>query len=534
MTVEMKTTISDVTVFRDGARVTRAGKAKVDAGENTIIVGGITQYAHDDSFRVKGKGAAILKGIDVKKTTKTYEPEEDQSVLLADLKKLEFESNKISDNIQYQESRVIHFNSIASQFSSEFGKWYAAGESTAKHLSEMDNSILKLLGGAKEKIRKLRLEHADVQTRIQVLRNNLGKIQGRRKTETHAEVIVLLDAKQATEIELEVTYQLGAAGWIPTYDVDLGKESATLKRIGMVNNNTLEDWADVSLVVSTASARPVEAVEPSPFYIDEYQAYMESSYGMLAASTARDEDGLDDLVGGAMDMEYAKEEAEEAFEPAPEIIHRYAESSETLSGTVIYSVPGKVTVPYDTEPHPITLTEEEFESRKLYFWNAYAMPEVVAQDEITNAESVILPGKVKVYSEGEFIGETNVNLIAPRETFRLGTRTAYDVKAEKKLVLKDTDKAGFTRGKKKRGYTYQLIMESFSKDDIEMRVVDRIPHSTSEKIVVEFEPPKVPVKKMELGVIEWEISITAQEKSVIEYEFDIEWEKDITISPSLP
>ena len=145
-----------------------------------------------------------------------------------------------------------------------------------------------------------------------------------------------------------------------------------------------------------------------------------------------------------------------------------------------------------------------------------------------------MPGGVKVYADGEFIGETNVQLIAPRETFRLGTRTAYDVKAEKKLILKDTDKAGFTRGKTKRDYSYQLNIESFSKENIDMRIVDRIPHSISEKIVVEFGKPSVGVNKMELGVIEWEIAIQAQEKTVIEYSFDVEWEKEVIIRPPLP
>ena len=89
MTIDMKTQISEVTVFRDGARVTRTGKSKIKQGENIIIVGGISRYASDESFRVKGKGAAILKGIDVTKKTTTYEPEEDVSALLAELKKLE-------------------------------------------------------------------------------------------------------------------------------------------------------------------------------------------------------------------------------------------------------------------------------------------------------------------------------------------------------------------------------------------------------------------------------------------------------------
>lgn len=534
MTIEMKTQIGEVTVFRDGARVTRTGKNKIDAGESIITISGITRYAHDDSFRVKGKGAAVLKSIDVKKTSKIYEPEEDASALLVELKKLENERDKISDDKQYQQSRIVHMSSISSQFASEFGKWYAAGESTTENLTTMDKTILKKLKDAHKKIRDLEDKRKKVQDKINVLQFNLDKIQGQRKTETLSEVRVLVDAKQATEIELEVMYQLSQAGWSPTYDVDLGEENAALKRIAMVHNSSLEDWNDVSLIVSTASARPVAAVEPTPFYVDEYQSYI-GGYGgggmAIMASTVAKERDEDGVTGYAIDD---MDEVAIFDEPAPVMEQQYAETSESMSGTIIYNVPGKITVVSEEDPHPITLTEEEFKSRKLYYWNAYAMPECVAQDEITNGDSVILPGGVKVYADGEFIGETHVQLIAPRETFKLGTRTAYDVKAKKKLVLKDTDKAGFTRGKTKRGYSYELTIESFSKEKIDMQVVDRIPHSTSEKIVVEFDEPSIDVKKMELGVIEWEIAIQAQEKTVITYSYEVEWEKEVTIRPPLP
>jgi uncharacterized protein (TIGR02231 family) len=160
----------------------------------------------------------------------------------------------------------------------------------------------------------------------------------------------------------------------------------------------------------------------------------------------------------------------------------------------------------------------------------------VAQDEITNGDSVMLPGNVRVYAKGDFLGETNIGLKAPRETFRLGTRTAYDVKAEKKLVEKDTEKAGITRGKRRRGYRYQLEIKSFSKEPLDIRIVDRIPHSNSEKIEVEFKPMAMDIvpKKNEMGVLEWEVKMDAQKELFIKYSFEVEWERNLTIRPPLP
>jgi uncharacterized protein (TIGR02231 family) len=531
MTTEIEAGITDVTVFRDGARVTRSGKDHLNAGEQVVLVKGISQYAHSDSFRVKGRGAAVLKGIDIKSRSEVFEPEGDIASMSEELDELERERKRIADDIEQQQSRLGHLTSIAEQFSTEFGQWYAAGESSIENLDKMDKTMVKMMNDVKKKLRELNEKLEEIDVRIQVIHANIDRVQGQRRTIATKEVQVTLDVKEDTSIELEVTYQLGRAGWSPTYDVDIGDEASDLKRIALVHNQTLEDWEDIGLIVSTASARRVEAVKAAPFYVDALSPTV--GYGAPMEGAVRSAPGAVEYLDEDEGLDLLKEEEIE-YEPEPEIEETYATASETLSGTMIYEVPGKVSIPSGDEPQPITLTEESFTSRRLYYWNAYAMPEVVAQDEITNADSVMLPGSVKVYAAGDFLGETNVGLIAPRETFRLGTRTAYDVKAEKKLAGKDTEKAGFSRGKRRRGYEYRLEIESFSKKPIELRVVDRIPHSNSEKIQVELKPMQISPKKSELGVLEWEVTVDAEKELAIEYAFEVEWEKDVQIQPPLP
>ncbi|MFX1607189.1 MAG: mucoidy inhibitor MuiA family protein [Promethearchaeota archaeon] len=527
---EIQTKIAAVTVFRDGARIVRKGKSELSAGEQTVKITDITRYAEPDSFRVKGKGQAVLRGIDVKQVSRTYEPEGDAKELFDKLKGFQKERATIEDKLQLQRTRSERMNIVMSQFSSEFGKWFSVGETSMDQMTKMDKTGSDILRDSKKIIRKLEDELRRIDAEITALHDNINRIQGQRRTETINEVFVSLDVKESTQLELEVTYQLRMASWQPTYDIDLGEDKSFVKRIAVVRNQTLEDWEDVGLTVSTASAKPIEAVEPNPFYIDVYSP---RDFGMMATKAAaapaemmKKEKAYDE------DLEDALMEVEE--EPMPEIIEDYAETTETLGGITVYSVPGEVSIPADNDPHPVTLTLEEFDSRRLHFWNASAMAEVVAQDEITNSDAVLLPGNVKVYAAGDFIGETYLGLQAPREKFRLGTRVAYDVKAEKKLIEKDTEKAGLTRGKKKRGYKYSLEIQSFAKRDIMLKVVDVIPHSNSEKITVELSEPTPPFKKMELGVIEWETKIEPESELKISYSYEVEWEKDVTIRPPLP
>ena len=528
---EIKTQISEVTVFRDGARIVRKGKTEIGPGEQTVRVTNITRYAEPDSFRVKGKGKAILRGIDVKQVSRVFEPEGDVKELSNKLKELQRERVGIDDEMQLQRNRMDHLNIVMNQFSTEFGKWYSVGETPMEQMTKLDKTSLALIRESKKRIRELEETLDRIDTEIAALQSNINRIQGQRRTETVNEVAVNLLGKENTTLELEVIYQLRMASWQPTYDVDIGEEKSAVKRIAVVNNQTLEDWKDVKLTVSTASARPVEAVEPSPFYVNVYVPphYDIGSSRKAAAPKpmAKMEKEYDEGVDDMMMMEPEEE-------PMPEIAEDYADTSETLGGITVYNVPGEVSIPSDTDPHPVTLTLEEFESRRLHYWNAAAMAEVVAQDEITNSDSVLLPGKVKVYASGDFIGETYLDLQAPREKFRLGTRVAYDVKAEKKLLEKDTEKAGITRGKQRRGYQYSLDIHNFSKREIAIRVVDVIPYSSSERITVQLSDPSIPTTKEELGVIHWETKIGPGAKTKISYSYEVEWEKDVTIRPPLP
>ncbi|KXH76657.1 MAG: hypothetical protein AM326_06840 [Candidatus Thorarchaeota archaeon SMTZ-45] len=528
---EIMTNIVEVTVFRDGARIIRMGRTELGLGEQIVKVTGITRYAEQDSFRVKGKGNAILRGIDVKQVSRSYEPEGNIKELYDKLKELEKERAVIEDRLQLQRTREERMNVVLNQFSSEFGKWFSVGETPMDQMTRMEKTGSELLRESRKTIRQLETELEKIDTEIAALHDNINRFQGQRRTETVNEVFVSLYAKESTQLELEITYQLRMASWHPTYDIDIGDETSSIKRICVVRNQTLENWENIALIVSTASAQPVEAVRPNPFYVDVYSPrdYRRISSRSSAAPAERmkKEMDYDDVAEGLMMMEPEEE-------PMPEIMEDYAHASETLGGITVYSVPGEVSIPADNDPHPITLTLEEFESRRLHFWNASAMAEVVAQDEITNGNAVLLPGNVKVYAAGDFIGETYLDLKAPHEKFRLGTRIAYDVKAEKKLVEKDTEKAGITRGKQKRGYKYSLEIHNFGKQEIAIKVVDVIPHSNSEKITVELTEPSLQIQKEELGVIEWETKIRESAEFNITYSYEVEWERGVVIRPPLP
>ena len=521
----LQTKISKVTIFRDGARVSRTGKVHLGKGPQKITVNKITAHAQADSFRFKGKGPAKLSGIDVQQISEVFEPSDDMKPLHEELKILQKDHAEIQDEIEFHIARLTNLGDMISEFSNHFGLVYAANEGEISQLTEMDKKYTKLMQDTRKIIRELEDKLQDINKKIEILRANIGRINSERRTETTHTVDVTLEVSEESDIEIEITYQTANAQWQSTYDVDLYPRNSKLRRMALLFNRTKEDWTNVKLVVSTATARPVEAIEATPYYVDVYDPAAERD--KMDARRMKKERPMPEAAPMV-----ARSMAPPA--PPPEIEEEFAEPTETTSGITVYELPKPVTIPSDNEKHPITLIEEDLSSDTIYYWYAEGMSEVVAQDKVTNGDNVILPGKVKVYAEGDYIGETSLAQISPRESFKIGTRIAHDVKAEKKLVLREVEKAGAMRGKLKRSYKYRLEIQSFSKNTVEIDIFDRIPHSLNPSIEVKVDWEKIATKEENLGVVEWHRTIQPNQKTTIEYAYDVSWEKGITVHPQLP
>jgi len=153
---------------------------------------------------------------------------------------------------------------------------------------------------------------------------------------------------------------------------------------------------------------------------------------------------------------------------------------------------------------------------------------------IENGGTVLLPGKARIYSGGDYLGETRLKLVAPMEKVDVAARFSYDLKVEKKLIAKSTEKAGMLRGNVAREYKYQLTIKNFRKKPSRIKIMDRIPHSDSEEIKVTDIKFSTKPSKEQLGVLTWEVEVPPQGETKITYSFQVEYPRGARIVPPLP
>ncbi len=533
---EISTKITAVTVYRDGARVERSGTITLQPGVHKLSVPKLTQFLDKESVRVKGRGHASIVSFDTVDTTVETTGFSKLDNLVKQKETLEIQKQQIERELSRISEREQFFAQVLEKSAVEFSRWIPAGESDVTQISTLETLTTTQL----EKLAKTRLQVQDkleaTQKELAIVNREITKFRRKVKQYEVTNTIILnVEAEKAGKCEFNITYFVRRAAWVPSYDIDLKEEEADITMFSVVRNNTLEDWNGVRLTVSTASSRPATITEPHPYLLREYTPPPPAK----PKAVGRRRMAKEEATGGAAD------EGEELLAeiddmptpalaaPAPEMEQTTATAVE-VGGVFVFVLPEPVKIPADGEPHQFRTSQTKLAAERKYFWNATEFAEAIEVTTVENGDSIMLPGKAKVYSGEDYLGETVLKVIAPHEKVDVGTRFTYDIKVEKKLVGKGAEKSGLTRGKVSREYRYQLVVKSYRKKMSPIKIMDRIPHSDSEIIKVGDRKISPKPDKDQLGVLTWELEIPAEGEEKITYRFDVEFPRGTRIVPPLP
>ncbi|MHA1377917.1 MAG: mucoidy inhibitor MuiA family protein, partial [Candidatus Helarchaeota archaeon] len=354
---EIKSSISNVTIFLDGARVTRTSEEiSLDKGMNILRIGGISKLMDSDSVRVQGSGKEIkatLVDVEVNYVYKEITGHKELDALYERLEQLEKEKKSLEQQMNHTNWINENFKTIIGNFTTEFPKYFAAGESKMENLisiSDYSNETISNLQGKKfelyEKIEKNSLEIEKVNKEIQ-------KIGGQaQKVEEYYDIVVSIEAENPGSFELNLIYQIKGANWTPSYDVLITENETTINYRAEVVNKTLENWENIDLEVSTATFKPVRIIEPQPWYIQKKVYYPPAPPKMARRTSEKKKRKLEEakiadiivpttgkeLETGPIDMEITQ-----------------ASFSEDSFGVEHYKIPKKMTIMADGNPHPVLL-----------------------------------------------------------------------------------------------------------------------------------------------------------------------------------
>jgi uncharacterized protein (TIGR02231 family) len=520
--IEASSQIDAVTVYPDGATVTRLIRLDLPAGDSTLLAHDFPLTLDPSSLRVEGEGGArlVIGAVDARPPLPT--PPANLPQIDRRIEALRDQRAALDGEIAAAAARRKFAERFAEMSPAGLGEkgearplseWRAAFAAVAEEIATADNTVRD------SRIKQRNLDREIV--RLEAERNTTPPKK--------LEVRIDLNADAATPVTLRVTYAVRAARWTPVYDarLDTGgndrKPSLELIRRAEIVQTTGEDWADVALAVSTVRTahggsapdlRPLIVRYPVPAPPRPVAGMRLEQSNAPASSPARKEGSM------SRGDEFKSRPAEEQ------------EAALEAGGfQVVFRVPGRIAMPAGQGAKSFRIASATIAPELM----VHAVPALAEtaflQASFKHADDApLLRGRVSIYRDGVFVGRSPMALAAKDEAVRLGFGVDEKVKVARTVVRRLEGTAGLIGSSRTDEREFKTTVRNAHEFPIRVAIEDQLPVSETEDIQVEMLPVSTQPTARDLrdrrGVMEWAFEARPGETREIKFGWRVRWPKD--------
>jgi uncharacterized protein (TIGR02231 family) len=535
----VKSTLSDVTIYAQGAQLHHKANFNYKIGVTEVIVEGISPFIDPKSIQVKATGAVVI--LDSKYTL--YYPQvvqltedgipvkikKDISLLKDSLRSISYEIQEIEDELSVlnaTKSIIISNGVMRSQgkVNDSLNLLKSAVDYYTLKLTELNKKILSL--------NKRKQEKQEKKSQMDLRMYNLENFQNQSRpaqpnNSPIPRIVVTIQSKEVGAGKLSLSYVASNAGWTPLYDLRsdaaTGKLSLTYK--AQVYQNTGLDWNDVKISISTNNPKANKTKpELNPWYID---------YNSYRAEQKDKKRNLDYLTQPS-----AVPNA--VFNSGFSFSQTLNNSNEDIQGltsdqftTVVHQLIAaefKIDLPYtiksNNDQHMVLIKQAELNTSFKYFAvpkmdaGVYLVAQMTKLDELQ-----LVPAKANIFFDGTYIGETFIDPTQMDDTLNLSLGKDPNIVVKRTLVKKDC-KDKIISDRIERVFAYSIEAKNNKSSTIELIIQDQLPLTTNGDINIEA----MELSKGELdtrtGLIEWKITLKPKDSKIFDYKFKVKHNKD--------
>lgn len=270
-TLDVKSRITDVTVFFSGAQITRGIDLKVRAGKHLIKIDNLPQELNPQSIQVaRISNCKILSVKHLLNYQNENKKTSDELLLQSKIEdeelKIKMVKNKLS--VFDLEERLLLDNSILKKKDdgTSIEDIKLAADFYRARINEIRQGKLYLF-----------VELESLKKKIQEFYLQLNELTG-SKRKTFSQIFIVIDCDKELSDKLKLTYYTSSAGWEPTYDFRVEDISQPLVIVYNANvyQSSGEDWNSVNIKLSnnnpTLSGNQPELM---PWYLGRKISYQE-------------------------------------------------------------------------------------------------------------------------------------------------------------------------------------------------------------------------------------------------------------------
>lgn len=522
--MDVSSAIDAVTVYPDGATVTRTISVDLPQGDTTLIARDFPPGLDPASLRIEGEGAAAVTIGAIDARPPRAERPRAAPELENRIEVLRDERKVLDDRIAAETARKEFAQRFANNVPFGLGE---KGE--ARPLTEWRaafSAVADEIGAANAAIRDARLKQREIDRELARLDVEL-KANPPRKMEVRID----LAADAGARATFRVSYTVRGARWAPMYDARLDsgtrdrKPALELIRRAEVVQQTGEDWSDVALSVSTVRTAKGGSAPELPALIVRYPAPPRPA---MAGGRP------DNLAASPAPEPGQSEHKRAAFASAAEAAREREAVIETGGYQVVYRVPGRISVATNEGAKAFRVASNKI-APDILLRTAPAVDETAfIEASFKQAdEAALLPGRIALYRDGIYVGRGQMALTPKDETVRLGFGADDKVKVTRMILRKIEGSAGIISSAKIDEREFKITVRSGHAWPVRVVVEDRVPVSEVEDIKVELLPITTPPTERDVrdrrGVLAWSFDAAPGEAREIKLGWRLRWPSDKSV-----
>lgn len=533
--IEARSTITDVTLYRDRAAVTRTATLDLQIGGYTVFFRDLPSSIYLDSVQAHVGDNAALLSVDTSSTPVTRNMSEIIKEITAEIEGVEAKLKTVNARKEALKLQVTMLKTLITQAGNE--------HEGSVNLDALDNQ-LAFIG---KKMTLLSEDQATNEQDQKSLRDELQTLRARRQNISsdrgvQLDAIVDIGVKKAGTIEVQLTYLVNNASWQPKYSIRANNagDNITVEYDAHLWQRTGENWTDVSMTLSTAQPqRSTTPPMPRPWFVDIFIQPQPTAALRSRNTQATANEGT---------LSFAWEKDSAVLPSAGAGLVEAASSFATINNegpAVSFNLPRTITVPSNAEDKQTT-SLGAFETEADLFRIAVPMltDSTFIRSNVTNTSRyILLPGQASIFHGSDYVGKTSLPTIAPNETFPLDLGIDPVVTATRVLLEKETSSTGLFASGMQTTYDYRIEISNGHDKSIELQVWDRYPVSRNEEIEVLLDNVSTPLStdplyvesQQPLGLLRWDLNIpantTGDTSFVLTWQVQIARGKDIEMTP---
>lgn len=510
----ISTVIEEVSVFRQGAQITRTGQGAVPAGQSVLKFIGLSPDLDPASIQFSATGDFTILSVAFQNNFIAPLEKNDE------IKKLETQLETWQDKLNREQADLLV---LTEEENLILANKNVGGQQNGVKMEELQ----ALADYYRKRLKEIKLEKLEVEKRKKTLQEELDKVRQQLNTtmaqhqkKASGEIWVTVLAEAALNARFSLNYLSRSAGWRPSYDLKVISVSqpVSVQLKADVFQNSGEDWTGVKLSLSTGN--PAEpGVRPD---LQIWRLYPETPVVIY--------DRLDKKEDLRRYRDQAAAPTAKAAEIQDEAEADYAAVAQFEQATTRqYKIETPYDIPGDGQPHTVRIGAYDLPATYRYYvapkldLNAYLTARITDWDQYN-----LLPGQANLYLEGAFLGKTYLNPGITQDTLEisLGRDKGIVVTRTKDRQFKDKQTLG---GKVTQTIGWDIEVRNTKAQAIDIAVVDQYPLSSSDEIEVKLENSRGAQVEAETGRLTWEQQIKPGASNKMGFRYSVKYPKRLPL-----